>query len=219
MAIGGPTSSNLGSGLLKTVLGGVSKAVPYVGAGLQIGSAIANLFRKSPDGQQKINDTKTQQAIESTARSIEQQVNSGQLDPDLAIRQLRNLMVRGGTSTAGAQLANLTVQQVISNIQQKRMWNVNSTYSPGENTSGTNTFQNDRMAALLHSGLLGGEATKNMTSADAPLAKLWEPHQDVGAGFAKYYDQMDKLNPDPRKSTAYTQLGEALRNQIKRFGG
>lgn len=130
-----PKAAGAGSKLLSFLSG----SNPYVGAitsGIDAVGQIANLFRKSPDDKDKETATKAQENIQNVAFNIEKMVGSGQMRPEAAILALNSLEKQAqemagmkgeaggsGRFAAGAQTAQLIINQVRSNIQTNQMNN------------------------------------------------------------------------------------------------
>ena len=90
---------------------------------IQLGGSIAGLFR--PNTEKRTAAT-LQQNLEKVALSIQEQVNSGELDVDSAIASLealqRQASTMGGTqeNINGGQMAGLIINQVLGNLRGRR---------------------------------------------------------------------------------------------------
>lgn len=156
-----PTASGGAGSFLKSLIGGAGSN-PYLTAFnnlFDLGGKIGSIF--TPDRSKQSAST-LQQNVERTAMQIQDQVNSGQMDVDAGIAALTALQrqtaaMSGDQNMAnGAQMASMTINQVMGNLQSRR---------------------NSQNSAPLSSGPLKGDASSQKAQVGTAMRNYF-----TGAG-------------------------------------
>jgi hypothetical protein len=239
--IAGPYESNSGWGNISSALGSIGSSVgsgtftgigsmlgsvgTAVGGALDIGSAIANLFKPNAEGKAKIDATKAQQLLEQWSSGIEKQVSAGTMDAGVAIKALQNLAALAGGygSTAqdkagmlrvltsiNQQLANLKGKYNLDlgrNVTDKNL-DKNAAGGLSSNFSDPNQ-QQDWMKQQFRNKLMGFSAG-DANLAGSPAEKLFKPAFDVSGGFDSMLSKVKNTIPDYTEPFAFSALKKKL---------
>lgn len=186
----------------QTVPAGQAHGTSFIDDLFGTAATILNPFKTSPAGQKKIVDTKSQQAVEQTARAIAQQAQSGALGPDEALAALDDLqrglvnMSQGGASIAGALIAQLK-----ADIQNQRSGSLSQPYDKSQGLTGSVPLQQDKLTTLLRNRGLGSEQGSGID--DTPFGSVFKPRTSpfdmVGEGAQRIKDAY----PEPPQYGAF----------------
>lgn len=187
--------------------------------------SVAGLFRPNAEGYAKIQATVTQQDIEKRGAYIEQQVNSGAMDPSAGLQAIDQLMsIVGGGSMAnqfdarGQSMAMMQLSQIRTNIQQKVNWNL---AKPGDKGGGAGLagistdpgFQQSWVKNAMLNKMAGFERG-NQQLAGSPLEGLFKGPFDVQGGLDKAMSQSKQYNPDYKEPSRFDILRKRLAGGI-----
>jgi hypothetical protein len=225
---GGILSSVLGGGLT----GGLS-SIAQAGLGM--------IAQKAANNTSKNTASSMQQNFEHTALQIQDLVNSGAMDPGQAVAALKVLQSQalnlghsgaGGGGVGGSasdpnmanagQIANMTITNVLMNVQQKQTSQQNAPLNngvgiTGPNGTATNAEQLGRMGTSLRS-FFTSPAGQDQGGLDpsSPLSKLIQPFggRDPMDQAKGWNDQINTMAP-PVTTPDLTQI--AAKKQAQRF--
>lgn len=201
---------------------GLKKANPYIEAALaakDIFSGIKNTFF-NPD-RNKIDATGVQQNIERAALAIQDQVNSGTMDVNAALRALDSLEAQaramgsmvgadklgGNAFQSGSVTANIIIGNVRANLMNKRVGDMNAPLGD-RGLAGTEGAQSSQLRTLLRNRLAGTERGEQL--AGTPIDKLTQPTTRPTARLDAVSSSADSLLAP--KDDFQTKLRDALRS-------
>jgi len=196
-----------------------------IGATYNLVQDVLNLFRPNAEGRAKIQATVTQQDIEKRGAYIEQQVNSGAMDPSAGLQAIETLMnIVGGTGQAdqfgvrGQSTALMQLSQIRTNLQQKVNWNLAKVGDKGGGAGlagiGTDPgFQQSWVKNAMLNKMAGFERG-NQQLAGSPLEGLFKKPFDVQGNVGTAMNQAKQYNPDYKEPDRFGELRKRLAGGI-----
>lgn len=157
-----------GSGFADKLMEKINPYAQLIKAGMGTAQGILQQFRPDQAGLQKIAATKSQQAVETSAKQIEQRVMSGEITPAAglaAIKQLEMSLGAGGNEydARGGGMANNILAQVKANIMSRQTQNMNAPLNT-ERLGGSSAEQKGQLASLMRNRLLGTSMGNDLKS-------------------------------------------------------
>jgi len=213
-------------GKMGGVLGKLSSFAGPIGSLFDLGMGIAGLFRKSPEGIAKDRASVNQVDAQKRATYVEQQVNSGAMDPVTGLQEINNLISglnanpdQGNTyDQQGRSNAVMLLTQIKANLQQKVNWKLAETgdKAGGAGMAGISTdpgFQKEWVKnAMLNK--LGGFERGDKQLAGSPLERLYQGPFDVQGGFKNFMSQAQSTIPSYKEPSRFEGLRKRLAGGI-----
>lgn len=197
-----------GTGLLNSVMGSVSSVLNPISAIAGSIAPIASLFKRSAEGQKKIDATKNQVNLENWMKGIEDRVKAGTMDIDTASAAIKDMM--GTVSPDNA--ANRMGAQLLANFSTIRTQQANAGYQPGEAAlTGGAESQKLRGQTLMRNMMMGTQSGNSFAAA-TPAGQLIKPRTDPGQIYQRY----SRMNASPVPTTG--NLGDKIMQALNQYG-